>query len=613
MKISVVKTDYLLSFFFGVLIFGFYFYYYPYHIHYQEQFQLFLNTSDYLAERTSKPGGFAEYIAGFLTQFFYYRWVGALFIALLLVFIQRLVQSVSFAFRKNTAFALLSFLPSVLYWSLLCDENYMLGGVVAVVLGLLPLPRYQRIKSYPVRLAYLLVILPVLYWLAGGIVIVSGLLLLVWECTHTSDSPKQKAGLTLVVCLLLVGLPLFAQTILVQYPVMQLIKGVDYYRYTQLQTMPIAIIALSLLITPVLFLWLPQLTNRKSSLMAFVFQLLLLIAGGGYLISQTVSWEKEEVMAYDYHVRMQNWEAVIRMADKQTPTSSLSVSCLNLALAKQGILGDRMFHYYQNGTAGLFPHFSRDFTIPFVGGEVYYQLGFINTAQRYAFEAMEALPDYQKSVRAIKRLAETNIINGEYTVARKYLRLLQQTTLYKKWADNTLLTLRDESTIASHPEWATLRELRTKTDFLFSESEKDMMLGIVLQQNPTHRMVYEYLMAYCLLTKDLKHFKVYFPLGKKIGYKQIPIHYQEALIYIWGLSNADPTQNIPYPINNEVKANVKIYGNIYTTYQNPEPMLREAFSGTYWYYLHFRKHNKTIYEDLYDVYADVSSPVSPGV
>ncbi|KAA6305365.1 hypothetical protein EZS27_042983, partial [termite gut metagenome] len=41
----------------------------------------------------------------------------------------------------------------------------------------------------------------------------------------------------------------------------------------------------------------------------------------------------------------------------------------------------------------------------------------INTAQSFAFEAMEVIPDYQKSVRCIKRLAETNLINSQYEVA----------------------------------------------------------------------------------------------------------------------------------------------------------------------------------------------------
>lgn len=600
-----------LSFILGSLVFGFYFFFYPYHIHYQEQFQLFLNTSDYLAERTARPGGFAEYIAGFFVQFFYYRWAGALIIAVLLVLIQRILLSISSAFKKNTAFSLLSFIPAVLYWALLCDESYLPGGVVAVILSLLPIPLYQRINSYPIRFVYLLVLLPALYWFAGGIFVVFALLALAWEYTQVNESFLRKAIMTIVVCLLTVVLPFFAKSIIVQYPLMQIFYGVTYYRYTQFQVMPIAVIASSLVIIPLLFRWLPQISAKRTIITAIILQLVLLAVGGFYYIRQAVDLEKEEVMAYDYHVRMQNWAEVIRLADKKAPSSSLSVSCLNLALCKKGIMGDRMFHYYQNGTAGLFPKFLRDFTVPFIGGEIYYHLGFVNTAQRYVFEAMEALPDYQKSVRAVKRLAETNIINGEYTVARKYLRLLQQTTVYKGWADKAILAIQSESSIEANPEWSELRKYRTKTDFLFSEPEKEMMLNELLQQNLSHRIAYEYLMAYCLLSKDLQNFYTYYPLGKGINYQHIPVHFQEALIYVWALNNQDQTKNIPYPISNDVKNNLRTYGNIYTSYKDPRSMLRKQFTGTYWYYFHFRKHNQMTYEDLYDVYAGIYPPVSP--
>lgn len=62
--------------------------------------------------------------------------------------------------------------------------------------------------------------------------------------------------------------------------------------------------------------------------------------------------------------------------------------------------------------------FVNDFTIPLVAGEPYYYLGLVNVAQQFVFEAMEAVPDYRKSVRCFKRLAETNLINGRYEVAR---------------------------------------------------------------------------------------------------------------------------------------------------------------------------------------------------
>lgn len=58
-----------------------------------------------------------------------------------------------------------------------------------------------------------------------------------------------------------------------------------------------------------------------------------------------IGLNKEEVMGYDYHVRMQEWDEVIAMAEKKAPDTPMSVSCLNLALAMKGQLPERMFSF----------------------------------------------------------------------------------------------------------------------------------------------------------------------------------------------------------------------------------------------------------------------------
>jgi len=44
---------------------------------YEEQYQLFLYSTDYLLERISVAGGVADYVAEFLTQFYYVPAAGA--------------------------------------------------------------------------------------------------------------------------------------------------------------------------------------------------------------------------------------------------------------------------------------------------------------------------------------------------------------------------------------------------------------------------------------------------------------------------------------------------------------------------------------------------------
>ena len=61
-----------LSILFGVAVLLFWGSVYPAHISYQEQFQLFLFDADYWWERIVVPGGLADYIAEYLTQFYYH-------------------------------------------------------------------------------------------------------------------------------------------------------------------------------------------------------------------------------------------------------------------------------------------------------------------------------------------------------------------------------------------------------------------------------------------------------------------------------------------------------------------------------------------------------------
>ena len=133
----------------------------------------------------------------------------------------------------------------------------------------------------------------------------------------------------------------------------------------------------------------------------------------------------------------------------------------------------------------------------------------INVAQRTVFEAQEAILDFQKSGRCYKRLAQTNLINGSYEVARKYLMALQKTLFYRKWANETLALLENEKAIANHPEYGRLRQMAYKEDFYFSDHVTPEMLESLYFSNIDNGMAYQYLIAYYLLTGDregLNHF-----------------------------------------------------------------------------------------------------------
>ena len=81
--------------------------------------------------------------------------------------------------------------------------------------------------------------------------------------------------------------------------------------------------------------------------------------------------------------------------------------------------------------------------------EVYFFLGDTNASQHRALIAMIFSPNHYSS-RLLRRLVQINIINGEYKVAEKYLKILSKTLFHKKWAYNLLCMLNDEEKISGY-------------------------------------------------------------------------------------------------------------------------------------------------------------------
>lgn len=534
----------IFSLIFGLSVFLFFGFFYQYHLYYQEQFQLFLFTGDYFHQTVCHVGGLAAYLGSFFTQFYYYPKVGALIIAILLVLIQELILFISTMMKRQSYWTLLTFIPSIIYWYFLCDENTMLTGVVALIIVLLAASLYTLIENDWTRTAYLIVFAFILYYLVGGVSVIFIVFAILIEYVYFENMKSVSALIgTVGGILIAILLPLITSYV-AQRPLYQLYWGTGFRRFPVYQYSTVLAIWIPVVLVPFLFVIIPEIKKR-----VVIFTSAQFIAVAGLIVLSL--WKgynggKEEIMNYDFLVRSKQWSKIIDKANVKSPNAPMSVTDLNLALCYQGRMGDTMFNYFQHGPDGLLPNFQRDFTLPLVTGEVYYYLGFVNTAQRYAFEAMEAIPDYQKSGRVLRRLAQTNLINGEYKVALKYLMILQHTLFYRNFANRTISLLWNEKAINEDAEYGWLRRCRPENDFLFSEGEKDMMLGTVFLHNRKNRMAYEYLMAYYLLTNNLQQFAKCLPLGESIGYDHMPYNWKQAIDYLRNnASHFNSGQNTP--------------------------------------------------------------------
>ena len=465
---------------FGVAVLLFFGLAYPHHLHHQEQYQLFLFDHTYVWEIIKLPGGIADLLGRFCTQFFLYAWVGALIIALLLSAVQlltlRLIATsnspkdgkkgfVSPPFKGvDGVFYGLSFVPSFLLWLFLLDENALLSGVWAVLLTLLVVWGIVKLTAGWTRRILLIIAIPILYYLVGP------------------------------VCF--------------PIPLDSLWHGIHYHRYPTVFPVLLWAAALSAFI----IIFIAHFFRRFKSGTKFftvhysIFSYVLVAIGMGLLVWKNSNFKAEKVMQYDFMARYQQWNRILETINKEKPNNQIGVTVQNLALAMHGMLLDHMFDYNQNGIAGLLPDVNTDATSPLPTAEVFYHLGMINVAQRTVFEAQEAILDFQKSGRCYKRLAQTNLINGDYEVARKYLTALKKTLFYRDWANETLPLLGNEEAIAKHPEYGHLRRFAYKENFFFSDHVTPEMLESLYSNDTENRMAYQYLLAYYLLTGDREGF-----------------------------------------------------------------------------------------------------------
>lgn len=581
----------LLSLLFGVAVVIFWAVPFVGGLCFQEQYQMFLFDTGYFLERIVLPGGLADYISEFLVQFYYMPVLGGAIIALLLMGIQAAVWGLmkQYGARHDFPGYLLSFLPSIALWCAMGDQNVLLSFVVALFGALVIGWIHNRFHNRLVKVVFELVSTALVYWFLGPVVFLYAALMI----GDTLKNAKQKgnvfSGIGYSVCILVLTIAwILLTTQTLQYPLYRIFAGLNYYRYPgAISPLPFVVMVWAVVIP---FLGMipcrqKSLQKLQQSKVVIVLSYVLVIVASWFGIKASFDEMTYELIDYDFLVRTEQWDKIIEKAEKKPATTPLSVSCVNLALSQKGMLADRLFEFYQNGGEGLFPTFTRDMISPVSTAEIFFRLGMVNDAERYMFEAQEAIPNYRKSARLTRRIIECEIINGNYQVAAKLLRRLQKTLYYRNWANQTMALLGNEKAINRHPIYGKLRKYREKKqDFLFSDREMDQMLGLLFLNDNHNRMAYEYLMCYELLQRNMEKFVQYYPLGRFVGYDHIPRTFQEILIGNWMKTHSDP-RTIPYSVDAQNVNNTLNFIQLYM--QNPkDPQLgQQPYVSNAWHYV----------------------------
>lgn len=545
MKVTDIKGRFCLTLTLGMVAFLFWRCCFPYLLTYKEQCQLFLHSYDYFCLRLSLPGGLSRYVGEALVQLYYWPTAGAVIVAALLMVVQRL------SWRLSGRLYTLSFLPAVLLCYAMSNADLLPTYTVALLTNMAAALVKPGKGGW--HWLYVLTVTPLLYWATGPMVLLFSLLTL------------PLSALWAVACML-------ASSLVVPYPPSWLWYGLDYCRYPETMLPIMLILPTVILLLSWTARWLHEgwlWTGISTTLVGGVL-LACLLEGFGH--------ERLAPIAYDQLVRNEDWDGIIHLAEKHHPDQPQTVCALNLALAVTGQMGERLFDFYQRGSEGLFPPFEHNSLKAAMTGEVYYRLGLVNIAQRFAFEAQEEL--YSQSGRMMKRLVETNLINGQYDVARKYLHLLQQSLCYRQWAEETMALLDSEDRINSHPVYGRMRQYLWPDDFVFSDDEADKFCGELFVCNPRNTMAMQYLLAAPLLNRDVNRFMEYFGVVQQVAMYN-PTVCQQAVIFAYNQAHQEVPQQLVSPM---VLQQFDEFVDDYTRYGADSPAMKRHWN-TVWRYL----------------------------
>lgn len=542
---------------------------YAFHTVNLEQLQLFEGTWAYFAETVSVPSGFSDYLGRFLTQFFYHAWPGALILAGLLVLIRALLRRI--CTRKDAVIGAATFLPSILLMMVMCLRFPTVSLLTAFCLTLVAVLAVKRIRSTKIRRICTFLLIPVLYLLLGSLAILFAAIVAIQE---------HNWRFSVVALLLAIACPLVASLVF-PYPLGRLFYGLSYYKvHVRMPVWPwVAAVAAAAVVA----LAESRLLAENDRAWRAAYAAVVILAVPAVLLCS--SRNDEQSLRYNSLAGKRAWNRIVTEATRRAPKTYGETACLNLALCKTGHLGGHMFEFQQDGPETLLPNENTPHHDGLSTAEIFYQLGMVNNARRYCFEALNAIPDYQKSAPVFKLLAEISLVNENFEMARKYLTTLSHTLFYRRWANERIALLKDPAGPFVLNEYTEKRYERYKgEDYIFDYNQADASIKQLLVEHPGNLTALNYLLAWYLLHKFTGDFVAACPFEAFTS--AVPKAWQEGFVLDWNRSGY-PADDLPEFITPSLAARFEAFTRDFNA-NVPLAAMQERYGDTYWFYYFFK-------------------------
>lgn len=553
---------------------------YPGHFYFAEQMQLFRLTPEHILHYWSKPAMLACLAGEFLIQFYFLTGAGPFIVAVLLLSGWFLIRAVLKRFGNRRSGVILPSLPVAILFVLHLDLSYSLSATLGFLLAVLFFWLFSFIGNSLVRRVLFLFALPLIYWLTGGAVFVFAGLAVLFE--HLVAKGKLSFRLIwsgLLAVVLLSSLELLRLPFRLTYA--------ELFLFPVQFRIPQAIIWILLQVTLGVVVVVHFFRSEPVARGWLFAETLLLVWVIGAGISFVGNFRLEKNLAVDSQVYFENYFEAARLARKYNVGNSVGAYYYNLTNSYLGQMPEMFFKGRQTGLKGLFlPVDNRQnyVTITF-SNEVYYHLGDVNAAQHSALLGMIFSP-HQQSSRLIRRLVQINIINGEYAVAAKYLRILETTWFHRDWAKQMSQYLYNDSLCAQTFWIKGKRDQQPVTAVLKTTNDQEKTLKLLLEKKPDHEAALHYLLCFYLMNKNIANFSETFFQNRVVFKGNLPEIYQQALL-IGYAQNPSRYDWRKIALSPDIAARFKKYTEQFEKQQGQGEHLRKEFENTYWFFFHY--------------------------
>lgn len=582
-NLLLLYFPYLLFFVLGVVyLYGFT----TYIFFYQEKAALFQTTFAFFSEKMQQPGGFLNYLGEFQTALYYYPLLGAIVLTLEMTTVMILVTAIGKKMTGKPVFVLPFLLGGALFF-LQTHYQFRSFTILGIVLQLLFF--FLIIKNGKGKTAWLPVVLfPLNYYLFGSFSFLFLAMFVFWLVQYQSKHRWLKIAGILVWQLLFFYI---GKELVFFQPIGQLLV----FPYSSAKTgeqVPLFTAVLVLVATlPLLFLLKPKVMENIGAKRFLWLQLVpvALLIVLALVCIQRIDKKNSHYFYVEKLFYQQKYDEIIAF-NSQSPSNNILTNYLNnIALAETGQLGDRLFQFPQSTDGGtLFLKWDLLTEVLKRGGYYYYTLGVINEAQRWAYEfmVMRGL-----TPEGLKMLIKTELINGNYKVAQKYISILKNTLFYKKEAQDFEQLLFDDEAVNRHPELGRKKALKTKQDFFVLSEEPAANIDWIIAADSTNYAAVEYKLALLMLQKDMAQIVEMLPVLEKCGFRKIPKNVEEAVVAYQQLKLGEIPELQRLRINQETVQRFRQYYRVFqensANREQAQRALARDFSDTFWYYVFF--------------------------